>query len=72
MNDALVLLKEIHKEIKAERPKSNKLIGNAAYRNGFEDGYKLITKRMKAFIEATSLNPEISTGTNTSVESPKG
>lgn len=52
MEEILNQLREIHKDIKNDRPRGGKLNGNAAYRNGFEDGYKLITRRCKAFIEA--------------------
>lgn len=51
MEEIVATLKDIHKDIKSERPKGNKLSGNAAYRNGYEDGYKVVTKRIKIFIE---------------------
>lgn len=54
MDEFISVLKEIHKDLKSERPKGSKLNGNAAYRNGFEDGHKLVTKRMKTFIDALS------------------
>ena len=57
MEELLQQLREIHKDIKGDRPKGNNLNGNAAYRNGFEDGYKVITKRVKAFIEARESTP---------------
>lgn len=52
MEQPIESLKDLLKDIKGDRPKGNKLNGNAAYRNGFEDGYKVITKRIREFIEA--------------------
>jgi hypothetical protein len=52
MQEFILILKEIHKDIKSDRPKGSKLNGNAAYRNGFEDGHKLVTKRIKGFIDS--------------------
>lgn len=54
MDEIISTLKEMHKEIKSDRPKGSKLNGNSAYKNGFEDGHKLVTKRLKAFIEVTA------------------
>ncbi|MBU3657230.1 MAG: hypothetical protein FGM35_04255 [Rhodocyclaceae bacterium] len=58
MEEIINALKEMHKEIKSERPKSSKLNGNSAYKNGFEDGHKLVTKRLKAFIEGITAQTE--------------
>lgn len=70
MDELITILKDIHKEIRSERPKGGKLNGNSAYRNGFEDGYKLITKRMKGFIETIPARSELDSGT-TSAETHK-
>lgn len=51
--DALIKeLKSLHKDMKSDRPKADKLNGNAAYRNGFEDGYKLVTRRIRSHFES--------------------
>lgn len=52
MDDLIKDLKSLHKDMKSDRPKSDKLNGNAAYRNGFEDGYKLVTRRIKTLVES--------------------
>lgn len=51
--DAIIKeLKSLHKDMKGDRPKGDKLNGNAAYRNGFEDGYKLVTRRIRTLFES--------------------
>jgi hypothetical protein len=62
MQEFVLILKDIQKDIKSDRPKGSKLNGNAAYRNGFEDGHKLVTKRIKAFLD--SLTPANQVKTN--------
>jgi hypothetical protein len=51
MEEIINVLKSLHEDIKDQRPKADKLSGGAGYSNGFEDGYKLVTKRIKKHIE---------------------
>lgn len=51
MDEIIKLLKSLHDDLKSDRPKADRLGGGAGYRNGFEDGYKLVTKRIKKQIE---------------------
>lgn len=51
MEDLIKVLKSLHDELKDGRPKGEMLGCGAGYRNGHEDGYKYVTKRIKKYIE---------------------
>ena len=51
MEELIKVLKSLHEDLKSERPKVDMLGCGAGYRNGFEDGYKLVVKRVKQHIE---------------------
>ena len=42
------VLEQLEKILK-EKPNYNKLPGGSGYRNGYEDGFKLVVKRFKTF-----------------------
>lgn len=54
MEEIIQALKTLHDELKDGRPKDDKLGAGAGYRNGYEDGYKLVSKRIKIFIDDLS------------------
>jgi hypothetical protein len=45
------VLEQLEKALK-EKPNYNKLPGGSGYRNGYEDGFKLVVKRFKTFRDA--------------------
>ena len=51
MEELINVLKSLHEDLKNARPNADKLGGGAGYRNGFEDGYKFVTKRVRKHIE---------------------
>jgi|GEM_PF-5621094 len=51
MEELIKVLKSLHDDLKDNRPKDEALGCGAGYRNGFEDGYKLVMKRIKKHID---------------------
>lgn len=51
MEELIKVLKSLHEDLKSEKPKGDMLGCGAGYRNGFEDGYKLVVKRVKQHID---------------------
>ena len=51
MEEILKELKSLHDDLKENRPRKKKIDHGAGYRNGFEDGYKFVTKSINDYIE---------------------
>lgn len=51
MDELIKILKSLHQELREDKPKLDATGCDAGYRNGFEDGYKFVTKRIKKHID---------------------